>query len=58
MNRFVVWKKKENIMSTFVSKATEFVRNIVRVVTDFVRKSPWVAAALAAVLVLLFLVTP
>ena len=42
-------------MSTsLISKATEFVRNTVRTVIEFVRRSPWIAAAAAAALVMLF----
>jgi hypothetical protein len=42
-------------MSTLVSKVTEIVRNLVNAIAGFVRKSPWSAAAAAAVLVMLFL---
>ena len=42
-------------MSAYVSKITEFVRNVVRSISRLARKSPWIAAAAAAMLVLLFL---
>jgi hypothetical protein len=50
-----VHSTKENIMSAFVSKITEITRNAVRSVTELVHRSPWVVAAAAAVLVMLFL---
>ncbi len=40
---------------SFVSKVSEFIRNAVTKLTEFVRRSPWVAAAAAATLVMLFL---
>jgi ElaB/YqjD/DUF883 family membrane-anchored ribosome-binding protein len=46
---------KENSMSTYVSKITDLVSNAFRAASQLVRRSPWVAAAVAAMIVLLFL---
>jgi hypothetical protein len=46
---------KENSMSTYVSKITDLVRNAFRAASRLVRRSPWVAAAAAAMIVMLFL---
>jgi ElaB/YqjD/DUF883 family membrane-anchored ribosome-binding protein len=41
--------------ASFVSKVSEFIRNAITKLTQFVSRSPWVAAAAAAALVMLFL---
>lgn len=41
-------------MSEFISKITEVVRNAVHSVHQFVRTSPWGAAAAVAMIALLF----
>lgn len=50
-----VHSTKENIMSAYVSKITDLVRNALRSISQLARKSPWIAAAAAALLALLFL---
>jgi hypothetical protein len=43
-------------MSTFVSKLTDLVRNALRSISQLARKSPWVTAAAAAMIAMLFFV--